>query len=72
MLLTVFQEKFSRFLTCFGLKHAGSEVKNLPAIQETRAQSMGREDPMEKEMAIHSSILAWSIPWPLGTQTLGM
>ena len=38
-------------------------VKNLPAIQETQVQSLGREDPLEKEMAAHSSILAWKIPW---------
>ena len=56
----------------FGLKYAGSEVKNLPAMQETRIQSLGWEDPMEREMAIHSSILAWRIPWTLGTQTPGM
>ena len=47
-------------------------VKNLPAMQETRIQSLGWEDPMEREMAIHSSILAWRIPWTLGTQTPGM
>ena len=38
-------------------------VKNLPATQETRAQSRGQEDPLEKGMAVHSSILAWRIPW---------
>ena len=38
-------------------------VKNLPAMQETRVQSLGQEDPLEKGMAIHSSILAWRIPW---------
>ena len=38
-------------------------VKHLPAIQETRVQSLGQEDPLEKEMATHSSILAWEIPW---------
>ena len=38
-------------------------VKNLPAIQETRVLSLGWEDPLEKEMATHSSILAWIIPW---------
>ena len=38
-------------------------VKNLPAVQETRVQSLGREDPLEEEMATHSSILAWRIPW---------
>ena len=38
-------------------------VKNLLAVQETRVQSMGQEDPLEKRMATHSSILAWRIPW---------
>ena len=38
-------------------------VKNPPAMQETRVQSLGREDPLEKEMATHSTILAWEIPW---------
>ena len=37
--------------------------KNLPAIQETQVGSLGWEDPVEKEMATHSSILAWKIPW---------
>ena len=40
-----------------------TSVKNLWAIQETRVQSLGLEDPLEKEMATHSSILAWRIPW---------
>ena len=38
-------------------------VKNLAAVQETRVQFLGQEDPLEKEMAIHSSTLAWKIPW---------
>ena len=38
-------------------------VKNLPSLQETWVQSLGQEDPLEKGMAIHSSILAWRIPW---------
>jgi len=38
-------------------------VKNLPAMQETQVQSLGYEDPLEEEMATHSSILAWRIPW---------
>ena len=43
-------------------------LKNLPAMQETRVQSLDWEDLLEKEMAIHSSILAWRIPW---TEKLG-
>ena len=38
-------------------------VKSLSAVQETRVLSLGRKDPLEKEMATHSSILAWKIPW---------
>ena len=38
-------------------------VKHLPTMWETRVRSLGQEDPLEKEMATHSSILAWEIPW---------
>ena len=50
-------------------------VKHLPASQETQVQSLGREDPLEKEMATHSSILAWRIPWteePGRLQSMGL
>ena len=50
-------------------------VKNLPAMQETWVQSLGWEDPLEKEMATHSNILAWRIPWteePGGLQSKGL
>ena len=49
-------------------------VKNLPTMQETQVQSLGREDPLEKEMATHSSILAWRIPGtgePRGLPSMG-
>ena len=49
------------------------KVKNQPARQETWVQSLGGEDPLEKEMATHSSILAWEIPWteePGGLQSM--
>ena len=49
-------------------------VKTLPAKQETQAQSLDREDPLEKEMATHCSILAWEITWteePGGLQSMG-
>ena len=49
-------------------------VKNLPAVQETWLRSLGREDPLEKGMATHSSVLAWRIPWteePEGLQSMG-
>ena len=41
----------------------GSVVKDLPVVQETLVQFLGWEDPLEKEMATHASILAWEIPW---------
>ena len=49
-------------------------VENLSAVQERRVQSLGREDPLEKKTATHSSILAWGIPWtedPGGLQSTG-
>ena len=54
-------------------------LKCLPSMWETWVRSLGREDPLEKEMAIHSSILAWRIPWteelgglqPMGSQRVG-
>ena len=47
----------------------GSVVKNLPAVQEMLVWSLDWEDPLEKEMATHSSILTWEIPW---TESTGM
>ena len=50
-------------------------VKNLPAVQETWARSLGREDSLEKEMATYSSILGWKIPWtedPGRLQSMGL
>ena len=50
-------------------------VKNLPVMQETRVQFLGREDRLEKKMATHSTILAWRIPWteePGKLQSMGL
>ena len=50
-------------------------VKHLPAVQKTQVRSLGQEDPLEKEMATHSSILAWEIPWteePGRLQSMGL
>ena len=50
-------------------------VKNLPGMQETWVQSLDLGDPLEKELATHSSILAWRIPWteePSGLQSMGL
>ena len=49
-------------------------VKNVPAVQETRVQSLNWEDPLEKEMATHSNVFAWRILWtddPGGLQSMG-
>ena len=49
-------------------------VENPPALEETQVRSLGQEDPLEEEMATHSSILAWRIPWkeePGGLQSMG-
>ena len=49
-------------------------VKNPPAMQKTQVRSLGREDPLEKGMATHSSVLAWRIPWteePCELQSMG-
>ena len=55
------------FLSCppspFSGFPGGSAVKNLPAMQETWVRALGQEDPLEKEMETHSSILAWESPW---------
>ena len=50
-------------------------VKHLPTMQETQVRFLGQEDPLEKEMATHPSILAWRIPWmeePDGVQSMGL
>ena len=57
-----------------GASLIAQSVKNLPAVQETRVQFLGQEDPLEKEMVTHSSVLAWRIPWteqPGGLQSIG-
>ena len=63
------------WLPSLGIFPVAQMVKNLFAMQETQVQSLGREDPLEKGMAIHSSILAWRIPWteePGGPQFMGL
>ena len=58
-----------------GASLVAQRLKRLPAMQETRVQSLGGEDPLEKAMAPHSSILAWRIPWtkePGGLRSMGL
>ena len=60
--------------TAFWASLVAQMVKNLPAMQETWVRSLGWEDPLEKEMATHSSILVWKIPWteePSRLQSMG-
>ena len=54
---------FSSILSAQGASLVDQRVKNLPAMQETRVQSLGQETPLETGMATHSSILVWRIPW---------
>ena len=57
-----------------GASLVAQTVKRLPAMRETRVRVLGGEDPLEKEMAIHSSTLAWKIPWteePYRLQSMG-
>ena len=61
-------------LYLFSASLVAQMVKNLPAMQETQVQSLGREDPLEKGMATQSSVLAWEIPGtekPGGLQSMG-
>ena len=65
---------FSKQRYWSGLPFPSQLVKNLPAVQETRVQSLSWEDALEKEMATHSSIFAWKISWteePGGLQSMG-
>ena len=64
---------FSPFVSCIWASLVAQTLKNLPAKLETGVQSLGQEDPLEKGMATHSSILAWEIPWaeePSGLHTV--
>ena len=66
---------FSGSLTLFWASLVAQVVKNLPAMQKAWVQSLSWEDPLEKGMATHFSILAWRIPWteePGGLQSMGL
>ena len=71
----VFPENDPLFLGNFLSSLAAQLVKNLPAMQETWARSLGQEDPLEKGKATHSGVLAWRIPWTEelgGLQSMGL
>ena len=73
------QSAFPGFMSSSSTSLVDQTVKCLPAKQETGVRSLGWEDPLEKEMATHSSTLAWKIPWtkepgrlqPMGSQRVG-
>ena len=72
--ISVYHQQIFRFLMVCEDFPGSSAVKNPPAVQETWVRSLGREDPLEKEMATHSSIPAWKIPWteePGSLQSMG-
>ena len=67
--------KFGSSMTLRSPSLVGQRLKRLPAMWETWVQSLSQVDPLEKEMATHSSILAWRIPWteePGGLQSMGL
>ena len=68
------QEAKDNYRENCGASLVAQRLKRLPLIRETWVRSLGQEDPLEKEMATHSSILAWRIPWmeePGGLQSMG-
>ena len=76
MHMTTFHRKWFCVITSvhYNLHNQAQMVKNLPTVWETQVPSLGREDSLEKGMAMHSSILAWKIPWteePCGLQSTG-
>ena len=73
-IITLSYRLFSLSSKSFWASLVAHTVKDLPAMQETWVRSLGWEDPLEKGMAPHSSILVWRIPWteePAGLQSLG-
>ena len=73
--MTFGSRAFGRRLGHEGASLVAQRLKRLPPTRETWVQFLGREDPLEKEMVTHSSILAWRIPWtekPGGLQSTGL
>ena len=61
--ISMVKDKFAEYIKNSRNSVQAQRLKRLPPVQETRVRYLGREDPLEKEMATHSSILAWRIPW---------
>ena len=53
---------YGKYLRIWGVSLIAQSVKNLPAMQETQIKFQGQEDPLDKEMATHSNVLAWRVP----------
>ena len=73
-LCPILSTQIALFYPLRGPSLVAQSVKDMPVVQETRVRSLGWEDPLEKEMATHSRILAWTIPWteePGGLQSMG-
>ena len=74
LVICVIKTYFVLFFCVFWASLVAQSVKNLPVVQETWVLSLGWEDPLQKEMVTHSSILAWKISWteePGGLQSMG-
>ena len=54
---------YGKYLRIWGVSLIAQSVKNLPAMQETQIKFQGQEDPLDKEMATHSNVLAWRVTW---------
>ena len=68
------ERKIKTYYKLYWASLVAQMVKNLPAMQKTQHQSLGQEDPLEKNLAIHPSVCAWRIPWiedPGGLQSMG-
>ena len=66
---------YSLAVIYLGPNLVAQKLKHLPPMQETQVRTLNQEDPLEKEMVTHSSILAWRIPWteePYGLQSMGL
>ena len=66
------KDKYCILMYMYGIQKDGTDDPIFRAAQETQAQSLGQEDPLEEEMATHSCILAWEIPCPLGCKELNV
>ena len=69
-----FLKLFKDFTASLGASRLAQIIENLPAMREIPVQSMGQDDPLEKGMTTHSSLLAWRFPWteePCGLQFMG-